>query len=147
VVRGNPIDAFLEHPRLSKDAAIRTIIVARAGLFLLIMNLLWAVLDRDHPLSIIEVKSDHVAHALFAFTLTLAASLALPRIRPVLIGFVFFAAGALAEVAQGVGIVLGEYGHGDIIANAVGIIAALLPMGAADLRRRLIDESRVGANL
>lgn len=98
------------------------------------------MLDRSHPLSRIEVGSDHVAHALFAFTLTLAASLAAPRVRPLVIGGLFFAAGALAEGAQHLGIVPGEYGLGDLVANAGGIAAALLPMGIPELRRRLREE-------
>ncbi len=83
----------------------------------------------------LRVGPDQVSHALIIYAVTLLASLAFPRIKPLLIVVVFGAAAIAVELAQLTGVLSGSAQVSDLVADFVGIIAAVAPLVVVRGRR------------
>lgn len=110
---------------------------ARAALVVTALLAVRSVLDPAFEPAQLEVGPDEVAHAAFAYLLTLLGLLALPRWRLASVAALVALAALMVEVVQGLGIVPGSAELRDVGADALGIVAALLPVALARRTRDL----------
>jgi hypothetical protein len=102
--------------------------IARLALAAVIGAALWGVFDPNFTGEEFRVGKDQVIHALCVYLFTLLAVPAFPRINPLIIGSSIFVLGLVLEYLQDRGIVPGAYQPSDLVADAVGVLAALLPL-------------------
>lgn len=108
---------------------------ARIALAALVaLALVGVVFPTIRPTEIL-VRPDQVSHALVIYGLTLLTSISLPRVKPRVIGLAFFAVAVAVEAAQATGLVDGTPSVSDVVADGVGILAALLPIAVVRARR------------
>lgn len=88
----------------------------------------------------IQVRADQVSHALIIYAITLLAALAFPRVNLKILAVVFGSASLGVEVAQGAGMLKGAAQLSDLIADLIGLLAALVPLGVLRARRQAREE-------
>lgn len=79
---------------------------------------------------------DATMHVIYGYLLTLTCILALPKVRPMLIGGFFLALGVGLEALQAFHIVSGTFQLKDLASNVAGVAAALLPLAVARRKSR-----------
>lgn len=83
----------------------------------------------------IHVRGDHLMHAFFSYSLTLALSASFPRARTWVVATAVVAAGAVLEVIQGLGYLAGDMQAGDLVSDAIGAGLAVAPILMGELRK------------
>ncbi len=121
-------------PSHSSPRYINTVTAARAALFLVAASAAILMLGPFQGAERLFLLSDKEAHATAFFCLTLLTFLAAPNLRRNDIALVVVALGAAAEVAQ---TCVGRDGNlADLMADAVGVLAAWAPARAETLRQQ-----------
>lgn len=84
---------------------------------------------------------DKIAHGMAFYGLSLLGALCLPRIKLGVLAALMVTYGALIEVVQGLPMVGRDASGGDLIADALGMIMALMPIVVARFRWHEISAS------
>jgi hypothetical protein len=108
---------------------------ARLGLLLVLGVCVAGAVDPRHNAAAAVPAADIVEHVIYGYLLTLLTILALPRISPWWVGGFYAALGAGFEAVQVAGWVSGTFEPGDVVANLVGVAAALVPIAVGRTRR------------
>lgn len=108
----------------------------RVGLVAVLAVCLAGALDPHYNARKWAPPPDAVMHIIYGYLLTVLSILALPRVKPWLIGGFFLALGIGLEATQAFGLVSGTFQTKDLVANVAGVIAALIPMAIAKRKAR-----------
>ncbi len=109
--------------------------LGRIGLIAVLALALVGVINPELRPTEIAVRPDQVSHALIIYGVTLLAALSFPRIKPLWLALFFAAIAGAVELAQLSGVLSGSAHIGDLLADAFGIIAALVPIAVVRARR------------
>lgn len=109
---------------------------ARIGLIAVLAVCLHGALDPLYDARRWAPPADAVMHVIYGYLLTLTCILALPKVRPMLIGGFFLVLGVGLEVLQAFHIVSGTFQWKDLASNVAGVLAALAPLYVAGRKGR-----------
>lgn len=109
---------------------------ARIALIAILTVCLQGALDPYYDARKWAPPADAVMHVIYGYLLTLTCILALPKVRPMLIGGFFLMLGVGLEALQAFHIVSGTFQLKDLASNVAGVLAALLPLFVAGRRAR-----------
>lgn len=109
---------------------------ARIGLIGVLAVCLQGALDPLYDARKWAPPPDAVMHVIYGYLLTLTCILALPKVRPMLIGGFFLALGVGLEALQAFHIVSGTFQLKDLASNVAGVLAALAPLAITRRKAR-----------
>lgn len=121
---------------LLKPSSVRRLLASPAFLMLGVVVIYSAVrlADPQQRWASIPVGGDRVEHAVVVYLLVMLGLVAFPRLPIWLPATGMIAFGVMVEAVQALPAVLGDAQAGDVVADAVGALAATLPIWLA--RRR-----------
>jgi hypothetical protein len=93
-----------------------------------------------------RIGPDQVSHGLIIYVVTLLSALAFPRVSLLLMALLFGTIAAAVELAQFLAILPGAAQTSDLLADLVGILAALGPMAVIRARRAAREAARGSRN-
>lgn len=88
----------------------------------------------------VVVRPDQVSHAALVYALTVATAVSFPRLSPWIIAIVFALIAIAVELAQLLGIAQGHAHVSDLVADAAGIMAAIIPIAVVRARRARLSQ-------
>lgn len=103
------------------------LIPARVGLALVALYALLRVIDPEARWAAGVVRADRVEHAVVVYAMVTLALAAFPRLRAMIPVLGMLAVGVGVELLQGLPGAPGDPQVGDLVADAVGVFAAVLP--------------------
>ena len=108
---------------------------ARITLGIILLLALAGVVQPSLRATEFTFRPDQISHALIIYCVTLLSAVSFPRIKPIWLALFFGCIAVGVEVAQLYKIVPGDAQISDVVADAIGILAALLPIAAVRARR------------
>jgi hypothetical protein len=118
------------------------------GTFLAVLALAFAgAVDADERVAMFRVGPDQVNHAVLAYALTLFCVASFRRAKPWIISLAVMSVGVSLELIQGAGWFAGDAQLGDLLADVVGVVAALLPLAVGRAQGRVNEGERLRPSL
>lgn len=102
--------------------------VGRVVLVGVVLVAVLAVSDPEQRLSALHVRGDRLTHGALSYGITVSLVAAFPGARPWALAGAVLAIGGVLEALQLYGLFAGDAQQGDLLADAVGVSLALVPI-------------------